>query len=221
MASGFWDSLFGGSSSNLNTLIGQYGQAGASELGQGQKNQNQAGNFFSSILSGDSSKVSQALSPQISAAKTSAQQQNATNAQFGTRSGGTAASTAATSDKVHSDITNLIGSLTNSSASNLASLGSTQVGQGSGLLSQEQGAVEQRMQNWSNSLFGQAIGFGTGKAFGYGLNSIFGQKTPNQNNQNNGNGSPLNDGGYATTQGQVPTGFFNDQGDYVGGMAAS
>ena len=76
---------------------------------------------------------------------------------FGNRSGGTAASNAASSDKLHSDLTNLVGSLTDSSASNLANLGSTEVGQGLGALGQEQGAVTQRMQNWANSILGRGI----------------------------------------------------------------
>lgn len=153
----FWGSLFGGSSPQLNTLIGQYGQIGGNLTGQGQKYTNQSGDFFSSILSGDASKQAQVLAPEISSAKTSAQQQNKTNAEFGTRSGGTTASTAATNDRVHSDITNLIGSLTGSSASNLASLGTTLTGQGLGALGQEQGAVAQQMANWQNSILGKGI----------------------------------------------------------------
>lgn len=82
------------------------------------------------ILSGNSQQITQALAPQISAAKTSAQQTNKTNAEFGTRSGGTAASAAATNDKVHSDITNLIGNLTGSAASGLTSVGQNLLGQG-------------------------------------------------------------------------------------------
>src|ERR1700678_2882806 len=118
--SNFWSSLFGGSNSTLNNLIPTYGQIGGQQTGQGQSNENAASGFWNSILSGNASTQAQALSPEISAATTSAQQQNKTNALFGNRSGGNTASAASTNDRVHSDITNLIGSLTNSSASSLA-----------------------------------------------------------------------------------------------------
>jgi hypothetical protein len=82
------------------------------------------------VLSGDVGKITQALAPQIGAAKSSAQQQNKQTAEFGTRSGGTAATTAATNDKVHSDITNLIGQLTGGAASSLSSVGDSLLGKG-------------------------------------------------------------------------------------------
>ena len=68
---GFFGALFGGKDVNLNNLIGQYGQIGGQQTGTGQKYENQAGDFFSSILSGDAGRISQALAPEISAAKTS------------------------------------------------------------------------------------------------------------------------------------------------------
>ena len=180
---GFFSALFGGQDKNLNSLIGTFNQAGSSSLGQGQKNQNTAGNFWNSIISGDSSKTAQALAPEISSEKKAVQQDQKTSAMFGNRSGGTAASNNAATDKVHSDITNLVGSLTNSSASSLASLGSAQVGEGSGLLSQEQGADAARMENWSNSILGLGLTKGSGFAEGLDLSGISGlvQKTSGGN----------------------------------------
>lgn len=105
----------------------QYGNltsASGFATGLGESDLSKSSDFMSSILSGDSSKISQALAPQIGAAKGSGQQQNMTTAQFGNRSGGTNASVAGTNDKVHSDITGLIGSLTGSSVSGLSSAGS-------------------------------------------------------------------------------------------------
>lgn len=98
--------------------------------GAGESDISKSTDFMSSILSGDSSKISQALAPQISAAKTRAQEGVKTAAEFGGRSGGTAASTSAINDKVHSDITDLIGKLTGSSVSGLSSLGTNLLGQG-------------------------------------------------------------------------------------------
>lgn len=77
------------------------------------------------ITSGDASKITQVLAPQISAAKTSAQQNTKTASEFGTRSGGTAAETAATADRTHSDITDMIAKLTGSSLNSEASVGSS------------------------------------------------------------------------------------------------
>ena len=203
---GFWGSLFGGSSKELNGLINQFGQTGTNQVGQGQSNENKASDFFSSILSGDSSKQMQALSPEVSAAKKSAQEQNKSTAEFGTRSGGNAASTATTNDRVHSDITNLIGSLTNSSASSLASLGSSQVGQGLDALGQEQGAVQQRIQNWQSSILGKSTtsAVAAGESYLLGnpggvVSSIFGGKQGGQDNS--GEGTPFSGGGSESTFG--------------------
>lgn len=112
---------------------GQYGaldQSTKFATDLGEKNSLASSDFMRSVLSGDSTKISQTLAPQIGAAKTSAQQQNKTNTQFGTRSGGTAASSNAANDKVHSDITDLIGSFTGSSVSGLASSGDSLLAKG-------------------------------------------------------------------------------------------
>ena len=192
----FFGSLFGGQDTNLSNLIGQFSQTGTQQTGQGTKNENAASGFWNSILSGNASTQAQALAPEISSLKTSAAQTNKTNAIFGNRSGGNTASAAATDDKVHGDITNLIGSLTNSSASSLASLGSNQVSQGQSSLSQEEQANQQRIANWSQSILGQAIGYGTGKAFSYGLNSLFAPHPPKQNNNNNNDGGDIESNNY-------------------------
>jgi len=168
----FFGSLFGGSNPTLNTAIGQTGQIGANAAGQGQNYLNQSGNFFSSILSGDASKVASALAPQISAAKTSQQQDQKTAAMFGGRSGGTAASTAAAGDKTHADITNLIGSLTNSSASTLGSMGSSLLSTGLSGIGLSADMSQERMKNWSNSILGLGTTAAAGFAEGFGLSKI-------------------------------------------------
>jgi hypothetical protein len=166
---GFWSGLFGGSSSTLSSLINQYGQVGQKSVNQGQQYSGQAGKFWSDVLSGDASRTSQALAPQISAAKTRTAQDQKTNAMFGGRSGGTAAANASATDKLHSDITNLIGSLTNSSASNLANLGTQLTSTGLTSLSMEQQADAARMENWSNSILGLGITKGAGFLEGMAL----------------------------------------------------
>jgi hypothetical protein len=165
----FFGSLFGGASPETNALIKQFGTIGTSQVGQGQKNENTASSFWNSVLSGDASTTSKALAPQISSAKTRANQDIKTSSLFGTRSGGTAAHNAASTDSLHSDITNLIGSLTNSSASSLASLGSNQMSTGLGALNQQQESVNDRMEAWSNSILGKGITSGVAAAESAGM----------------------------------------------------
>ena len=180
----FLSSLFGGSSPELNSLIGTFGNVGQTNVNQGQSNENAGSKLWKDIVSGDATKTMQAIGPEASAEKTSAANSNKTTAMFGNRGGGTGASTAATTDKVHSDLTNLIGSLTNSSASNLVNLGENQVTTGLGSLSQEQGAVAARMQNWSNSIFGKGITTAAAAGESFLLGKL---KLPTPNNQNNQN----------------------------------
>ena len=120
-------------------------------------------------MSGDASKQMQTLAPEISAAKTSNQQSQKTATEMGTRSGGTAASNNASSDKLHSDITNMIGSLTGGAASSLASLGSSEMSTGLGALGQEQAATAERMKNWSDSILGRGITTAVSAAETYAL----------------------------------------------------
>ena len=166
----------------------QYGAlTGASGFatGLGESDLSASSKFMQAILSGDASKISQALAPQISSAKTSAAQTQKTNAEMGNRSGGTAASNNAASDKVHSDITDLIGGLTGNAASSLGSQGSGLLGQG--MEGEEAGFGEaktmqqQRAAKWNDlfnsigSTFGAVAGMpGVSKGFAQGLNSIGG-----------------------------------------------
>ena len=98
----------------------------ATQLGEGDLSSSSA--FMQSILSGDPTKISSVLAPQISALKTSVQQDQKTGAMTGNRGGGTNASTAAAADKTHADITNATAGLTGNAATTLGS-------EGSGLLS--------------------------------------------------------------------------------------
>lgn len=112
---------------------GQYGALDASTrfaTDNGERNITASSDFMRSILGGDSTKIATTLAPQIGTAKTSANQQTKTNTQFGTRSGGTAASNTVANDKVHSDITDLIGNLTGSSATGLSSSGDSLLSKG-------------------------------------------------------------------------------------------
>lgn len=155
--SGFWSSLFGGANSNLSNDISSTAQTAGFATGMGEKNLTAGSNFFNSVLSGDSSKISQALAPEISAAKTRNSQTQKSNTEFGTRSGGTAASNAASSDKLHSDITNLVGNLTGSAASNLMSSGGSLLNTGLSATGMNADLSQTQMKNWEDSIFGKGI----------------------------------------------------------------
>lgn len=104
--------------------VGQYG------VNKGEQATGQAQDFWSSILSGDMSKIMKVLSPQISAIKGQGQQAKETAAQFGNRSGGTNAAMQMTDDRTRQEINNLISSLTGSAASNLGQMGLSELGLG-------------------------------------------------------------------------------------------
>ena len=167
-------SLFAGQNKDLNTDIGATGAIAGNATSIGTKDLTTGSNWMNAIVSGDATKTAQALAPQISAAKTSAANSNKTAAMFGTRSGGTAASTAATTDKLHADITNLIGSLTGGAASGLANLGSSLLGQGLDAYKTQADLSQLRMQNWSDSILGKGITSGVAFGESYGLNSLAG-----------------------------------------------
>jgi hypothetical protein len=165
----FLGSLFGGQNTTLSQDMAQFGKIGQQQTGQGQNYENQAGTFWSDLLSGNASKQAQALAPQISAAKTRTSQDQKTNTMMGGRSGGTAAANASAQDKLHSDLTNLIGSLTNSSASGLENLGTNMVSTGLGSLKDQEEASQTQMQNWSNSILGKGITTGVSAAETFAL----------------------------------------------------
>jgi hypothetical protein len=166
----------------------QYGSLTSSSgfaTGEGEGDITASDAFMRALLSGDPTKISQVLAPQISAAKTSAAQNTKTQTQFGGRTGGTAARNAATNDTLHSDITNLIGSTTAGAASSLGSEGTGLLGEG--MSGEEAGFGEadkmqqQRAAKW-NDLFnsvgsaaeGAATFFAPTSAWAKGLNAFGG-----------------------------------------------
>jgi len=161
----WFSSLFTGSNPTLSNDIKQFGQAGQYGIGQGESDINAGSSFWKSILSGNTADQMKVLGPAVNSAKTSASQDMKTNSMFGGRSGGTAASNAATQDKVHGYIANLIGSLTGGAASSLASTGGGLLSTGLGAYGQQEQASAEQMKNWQNSILGGAI---TGAA-GIGL----------------------------------------------------
>ena len=165
---GFWGGIFGGSNSVLNRDIPQAGAISDFSTGVGEGDVTAASQFERNILNGGEAE-SEALAPEISAARTRAAQQKKTNAEFGTRSGGTAASNAAADEGVSRDILNLEGGLKSGAASTLAGIGTSE--QGIGLSAEEQQAwlAQERQQNQENSILGKTITGGISAAEGFGL----------------------------------------------------
>lgn len=167
---GFWDALFAGKNDVLNTNIGQTGQVAGYGIGQGEKNLSTASDFWSKIVGGDASKQAQALASPIAAAKTSTAEDMKTRSLFSPRSGGTAASNAASSDTLHGYITKLLGDLTGGAVSGLASTGTSELGTGLEATGAQAEMSQIRLKNWEDSIFGRGLttAAATGEAMALG-----------------------------------------------------
>lgn len=142
--------------------------------GQGQQNTLAGSNFYRSILSGDPTKTATVLAPQINSLKTSVQENQKSSDLTGNRSGGKAAGNAAASDKIHSDITNLTGTLTGQAASALLSSGQSLLGTALGGYGQQASLDKQRTDAWANSILGKGISSGIGTLESFGLEKLGG-----------------------------------------------
>ena len=169
---GFLSGIFGGSNSTINSAIPQFGSISQFGINQGEGDINQAQGFWSSILSGDPTKIGQVLSPQIQNIQEQGQQQKQTLSQFGNRSGGTNAKAQTIGDTSRSEINNMISNLTGSAASNLGSLGTNLFGQGTAALGDQVSASQMQLQNWQNSIFGSGLSMGIGGLEGFGIGKL-------------------------------------------------
>lgn len=154
---GFFGSLFGGSNPTLNSDINQSGAIANFATGQGEGDTTAASSFWKSIISGDPSQISKALSPEISAQQGQISQNKKQLAEFGTRSGGTASAAANMDASGRSNIINLVGGLQNSAASGLASTGTNLLNTGLSGTAQQAQLSQEQMQNWINSILGKGI----------------------------------------------------------------
>lgn len=125
----------GGSSTTTDrgTQLGSWGQLG--NLGgygtnQGEKNTNQAADFYSDILSGDPTKQAAAIAPEASVIEGQAEQQKKTQSEFGNRSGGTNATDQMIDTNAKSSVQNLINSLLPQAAAGLTQIGGEQLNLG-------------------------------------------------------------------------------------------
>lgn len=112
-----------GETGATNALTGESGFSGS--VGKGLLSDSSA--LISALLSGDPHKISQILAPEISGISKQANQKTQTNAQFGSRSGGTNASNQNTMDQARAGVNDLISGLTKSAIGEGASLGTNLV----------------------------------------------------------------------------------------------
>lgn len=169
----FFSSLFGGQNKTLNSDISQFGNIAGFATNQGQGDITSASKFWQSILSGDSSKIGQALAPEIAANQQQGQQEKNQLAQFGTRSGGVASAGAGIDAAGRGNMINLIGGLQSGAASNLGSMGQGLLSTGLQGYGAQADASQTRMQNWLNSILGQGVSSAIGSAEGFGLGKMF------------------------------------------------
>ena len=154
---GFFSGLFGGSNSTLNQNIPAFQQSAGFSTGVGEGDVTAASKWYNDILSGDPTKMAEAVAPETSAIQGQAQQAKDQTAQFSPRSGGTAAAMAGLDANTRAQIIKLLGGLQSGSAGSLASLGTQE--QETGLESRQQAddASQQRLTNQADSIFGRGI----------------------------------------------------------------
>lgn len=152
---------------NYNNLFSSSGFA----TGQGESDITSSDSFLQAVLSGNNAQIMQLLAPQVNAAKTSGQQQQMSNSQFGNRSGGVVSSNNAINDSTRGDISGLIGNTTATAAGTLGSQGAGLLGEGMSGNSTGFGEADtmqkQRSDQW-NDLFNSIASVGSSVAGGIG-----------------------------------------------------
>ena len=146
------------SNPTLGKDINQFGQDAGVEGGICNADATAASKFYTDILGGDPTKQAQAIAPQTAAAQEGAQQQKNQASQFAPRSGGMTATMSGLDENTRAQLIKLLGSLTTSSASGAAGLGSSLLT--SGMSGQAAGFGEaQAVDPWEKLLqLGQAAG---------------------------------------------------------------
>jgi hypothetical protein len=154
----FLGAILGGQNKTLNSTIGKAGDISNFGTNTGQGAITDAHKYYSDILSGDPTKIATTLAPEIKAGQEQTQQEKNQLAEFGTRSGGTAAASAGADAANRANITALIGRLQQGAAAGETGIGENQSALGLGANQQQAALSQQRMQNYINSVLGSGIG---------------------------------------------------------------
>lgn len=161
---GFFSGLFGGSNSTLNKNIPAFESSAGFSTGVGEGDVTAASKWYNDILSGDPTKMAEAIAPETSAIQGQTQQQKNQTAQFSPRSGGTAAAIAGLDANSRAQIIKLLGGLQGGAASGDASLGTTEQGIALNNRTAGDAASQQQLKNWQDSILGKGITSGVASA---------------------------------------------------------
>lgn len=157
LASGLFD-LFSGNPAQQEQ--DQFGALGNYQTGVGEGLTTAGAGFDEGILSGDPTKMATALAPEISTGQSQVEQQRLHDANFGTRSGGTAASTEAASAGNRSNIIQLEGGLQSGTAGSALSAGSGLLSGASTNIGNEANLANQRRSQVNSDINGVVQGAG-------------------------------------------------------------
>lgn len=179
---GFFSSLFGGSNDTLNKNIPAFQSEAGFGTGVGNSDVTAASKWYNDILSGDPTKMAEAVAPETSAIQGEAQQKKNETAQFSPRSGGTAAAISGLDANTRAQIIKLLGGLQSGAAGGLTNIGETE--QEVGLKSREEAdaASKQQQENWANSILGRGITGAAATAESAGLDAAFPSASTNSFN---------------------------------------
>lgn len=120
---------------DLSSLFSFASPTGQSETATGIGGLHTAADYFKSLLSGDMTKITGALAPQISGIRERADQRERTASEFSNRSGGTNAIAQHAPIDLDAAIDSLISESVGGAARNLGALSASEAGIGNGLLS--------------------------------------------------------------------------------------
>lgn len=153
-----------GETGATNALTGESGFAGTT--GEGLLSNSSA--FINGLLGGNQADIAKLLAPQIGEISKRANEKTQTNAEFGSRSGGTNASNQNTMDTARSSVNDLISSLTGSAIGAGASLGSDLLGKSmsgyNNVFDQNAYEQQQREAKWNDII--KSIGATAGAVAG-------------------------------------------------------
>lgn len=168
-----------GETGATNALTGASGFA----TSQGENLLGNSSDFINALLSGDTTKISQLLAPQIKAIQGQGNQAKKTLGEFGTRSGGVVSQAGAIDDKSRASVNDMVSSLTSGAVSTGASVGSNLLGMGmsgfNNVFNQQETMQKQRASKWDDlfSSIGKTAGaiggmFPAASTFGKDLSSF-------------------------------------------------
>jgi hypothetical protein len=154
---GFLGGILTGSDPTLGKNIGNFQTAAGFDTGIGEGDVTKASQWYNDILSGDPTKMAEAVAPETAAIQGETQQAKDQTAQFGGRSGGTAAAIAGMDANSRAQIIKLLGGLQSGAAGSLGGLGTTEQGMATTNEEAADAASEQQLQNQKNSVLGKGI----------------------------------------------------------------